>query len=169
MSRDCPDPERFDPNRSLTPNGLAEGTQMEWYDYRKICLGPFFVENALWAAAAMSGMPNDLELLNTTLGAGPTETSYSRIIRHPLGVPSRAEHSSNRLCNVRSVIYECYLFGYAREHSTQQFAHGLVFRTKLQMHRVLYCIDSSGTYFVCTYNLAPHHPILDQTLSTYSR
>lgn len=109
MSRDCPVPERFDPNKSLTPNGelnpqanqnnsllipfslgSAEGTQMEWYDSRRTCSGRFFAENAFWAAAAISFPPLDLSY------SGPTGPGYSKVIRHLLSVPSRAEHSSNR-------------------------------------------------------------------------
>ncbi|KAI6042938.1 cytochrome P450 [Pisolithus marmoratus] len=76
MSRDCPDPERFDPSRHLTADGqltphakqnnalffgfgrryvLTLGTPIngEIEVFCRICPGRFFADNALWAAAAM--------------------------------------------------------------------------------------------------------------------
>ncbi|KAI6128870.1 cytochrome P450 [Pisolithus croceorrhizus] len=57
MSRECPDPERFDPSRHLSPDGqLAPQANQQnalFFGFgRRICPGRFFADNALWAAVA---------------------------------------------------------------------------------------------------------------------
>ncbi|KAG6331183.1 hypothetical protein ID866_7904 [Astraeus odoratus] len=58
MSRNCPDPERFDPGRHLTPDGQltleAQQNNILFFGFgRRVCPGRFFADNALWAAAAI--------------------------------------------------------------------------------------------------------------------
>ncbi|KAI6042946.1 cytochrome P450 [Pisolithus marmoratus] len=57
MTRNCSDPERFDPMRHLTPDGeiIPQARQnhgMQFGFGRRACPGRVFAENALWAAAA---------------------------------------------------------------------------------------------------------------------
>lgn len=57
MTRNCSDPERFDPKRHLTPDGqiIPQARQQHGIHFgfgRRVCPGRTFAEYALWAAAA---------------------------------------------------------------------------------------------------------------------
>ncbi|KAI6006590.1 cytochrome P450 [Pisolithus orientalis] len=57
MTRNCPDPERFDPTRHLTFDGQVIPQARQHYGIhfgfgRRVCPGRTFAEYALWAAAA---------------------------------------------------------------------------------------------------------------------
>ncbi|KAG6333946.1 hypothetical protein ID866_5143 [Astraeus odoratus] len=54
MARDCPNPERFDPSRHLSPDGqLSSQAKQNNALFFGVCPGRFFVDNTLWAAAAV--------------------------------------------------------------------------------------------------------------------
>ncbi|KAI6146092.1 cytochrome P450-like protein [Pisolithus tinctorius] len=106
VSRDCLDPERFDPGSHLTPEGQlatqAKQNNSPFFGFgRRICPGRFFADIALSAAAAM--------ILSAFRFEKAKDASGKAIPVEPAFVSGQVSHSVPFECSTSRILADCVM------------------------------------------------------------